>query len=156
MIAVNIPGFAQLALHHLVLDYNGTLAVDGRLRPGVKPLLRRLAKSLRIHVVTADTFGLAARQLAGLPLELHILGLERQATAKRLFVGRLGRDGVVAIGNGRNDRFMLASAALGIAVCQREGAAAETVAAANVVVSDIRDALSLLLHPNRLVATLRS
>ena len=54
-----IPGFGRLRLEHLVLDYNGTLAVDGRPLPGVKARLKRLARSLRIHVVTADTFGKA-------------------------------------------------------------------------------------------------
>ena len=28
------PGFRKLELTHLVLDYNGTLAVDGKLLPG--------------------------------------------------------------------------------------------------------------------------
>ncbi|KAA3658736.1 MAG: ATPase P, partial [Chloroflexi bacterium] len=35
MIEVNIPDFGQLALDYLVLDFNGTLAVDGRLLPTV-------------------------------------------------------------------------------------------------------------------------
>ena len=61
-----------------------------------------------------------------------------------------------AAGNGRNDRKMLKAAALGIAVIQREGAAAETVAAADVVSSSILDALELLQNPKRLLATLRS
>jgi hypothetical protein len=30
MIRINIPGFRDLQLVHLVLDYNGTLAVDGK------------------------------------------------------------------------------------------------------------------------------
>ncbi len=63
---------------------------------------------------------------------------------------------VVAIGNGRNDRMMLDAAALGIAVCGAEGAAAETLEAADIVVGRIVDALDLLLHPKRLVATLRA
>ena len=43
MIAHKIPGFGALRLEHLVLDYNGTLALDGRLLRGVRPRLRRLA-----------------------------------------------------------------------------------------------------------------
>ena len=35
MIAVDIPGYRELRLEHLVLDYNGTLAEDGKLLPGV-------------------------------------------------------------------------------------------------------------------------
>jgi hypothetical protein len=60
-----IPGFGRLRLEHLVLDYNGTLAVDGRPLPGVKTRLKRLARSLRIHVITADTFGKARSSLSG-------------------------------------------------------------------------------------------
>jgi soluble P-type ATPase len=63
---------------------------------------------------------------------------------------------VVAIGNGRNDRKMLDVAALGIAVCGAEGAAAETLQAGDIVVGRIVDALDLLLHPKRLMATLRA
>ena len=52
MIEVNIPGFGDLALEHLVLDYNGTLALDGKLLPGVTEVLGALEKELAIHIVT--------------------------------------------------------------------------------------------------------
>ena len=38
MIKVSIPGFKSLSLKYLVLDYNGTIAIDGALVPGVKKL----------------------------------------------------------------------------------------------------------------------
>jgi soluble P-type ATPase len=50
---------------------------------------------------------------------------------------------------------MLAAAALGIAVLEGEGAAPAALAAAAVVVRAGVDALDLLRHPKRLVATLR-
>jgi soluble P-type ATPase len=62
----------------------------------------------------------------------------------------------VAIGNGANDRLMVARAELGIAVIGPEGAAATTVAAAAVVCPTIASALGLLINPMRLVATLRN
>lgn len=156
MITVAIPDFGQLQLEHLVLDYNGTLARDGKLLPPVPRLLRALAKKIRIHVVTADTFGVAAKQLEGLPVTLKIFPPDGQAEAKRSFVVRLGTRTVVAVGNGRNDRKMLKAAALGIAVIQAEGAAAQTMAAADVVATNIQDALELLTETKRLTATLRS
>ena len=55
-----------------------------------------------------------------------------------------------------NDRLMLQVAGLGIVVVQAEGAAVQTVLAADVLSPDILTALDLLLHPLRLVATLRS
>lgn len=155
MLSISIPGFDDLRLVDLVSDFNGTLAQDGRLLPGLGEALVGLAADLRIHVVTADTHGSAARELRGLPLSLEVIPPANQAAAKRAFVERLGASGVVALGNGRNDREMLAVAALGIAVVQAEGAALETLASAVVVVPSAMDALGLLRHTQRLVATLR-
>ncbi len=156
MIAVSIPDFGELRLQHLVLDYNGTLACDGKLLAGAGRLLRALSQNLRIYVITADTFGIATKELAGLPVVLKILPATSQAQAKVDFVKKLSAKTVVAIGNGRNDRKMLKAAALGIAVIQGEGAAAQTVMAADVIAPNIRAALQLLQKTNRLKATLRS
>jgi soluble P-type ATPase len=138
------------------MDYNGTLAVDGALENGVPEALARLAPRIEIHVVTADTFGLAAEQLKDAPVHLSILPPGDQDVAKRDYVNRLGCAATVAVGNGRNDRLMLAAAEVGVAVLLREGAAMETLAAANIVCPGIVPALELLLHPLRLTATLRS
>jgi soluble P-type ATPase len=62
----------------------------------------------------------------------------------------------VCVGNGRNDRLMLQVAGLGIVVVQAEGAAVQTALAADILSPDILTALDLLIHPLRLVATLRS
>jgi soluble P-type ATPase len=70
-------------------------------------------------------------------------------------VEALGASRYLYIGNGRNDRLMLAAAAVGIAVVQAEGAAVETLLAADVAAPHIQTALGLLLNPGRLVATLR-
>ncbi|THF62708.1 HAD family hydrolase [Pseudothauera rhizosphaerae] len=156
MIGVSIPGYGSFELRHVVTDYNGTLAVDGVLIDGVAAALRSLAERVEIHVITADTFGLAQAQLAGLPVTLTITPPENQAEAKLDYVRGLGASGVVAIGNGRNDRKMLESAAIGIALVQKEGASAETLRSADVVSAGILDALDLLRHTDRLKATLRS
>jgi soluble P-type ATPase len=71
-------------------------------------------------------------------------------------VRRLGAARTACIGNGRNDELMLKTAALGIAVLQREGAASVTLAAADLIVPTITEALDLLAKPLRLVASLRS
>ncbi len=67
------------------------------------------------------------------------------------FNGTLAQDGQLLEGI----REVLAAAALGIAVVEGEGAAAATLASADVVVTSARGALELLRHPGRLVATLR-
>jgi len=156
MLAVEIPGFGALRLEHLVLDYNGTLALDGEPLPGVRDALCALASSLTIHVLTADTFGKAGSRLQGLPCRRSVLDAANQDAAKQAYVEALGPATVVCIGNGRNDRLMLEAAALGIAVVQEEGAAVEALTSADVVAPSIAAALALLTNPLRLVATLRS
>ena len=142
-------------MEHLVLDYNGTIAVDGVLLPGLKRRLAALAARLRVHIVTADTFGRAGAQLRDVACEFIVLERGGQARAKAAYVRRIGAARAVCIGNGRNDRLMLRAAAVGIAVVHAEGAAVEAARAADIVVRDARDALDLLLNPLRLVATLR-
>jgi P-type E1-E2 ATPase len=155
MIEIKIPGLETLNLTHLVLDFNGTLACDGDLLEGVRERLETLARNLEIHVLTADTFGTVKKALAGIPCGTIVVPGGAQAQAKAQHVHDLGRDGVVAIGNGRNDRLMLQNAKLGIAVMQEEGATPQTLLAADVAVPDFNCALDLLLHPLRLIATLR-
>jgi P-type E1-E2 ATPase len=79
----------------------------------------------------------------------------REAGQKRVLVERLGAERVVAIGNGANDAQMLSAAALGIAILGREGLAVEALQAADLVVGGPEDTFDLLLHPWRLIATLR-
>lgn len=156
MITTEIPGFGTLNLAHLVLDYNGTLAVDGALLPGVADLLNAIAGQLDVHVVTADTFGKAADGLAGVACRLNVLPAGgRQDKAKVDIVEQLGAVQTVSIGNGRNDHLMLAASALSIAVILREGACMTSVNAADIVCTDIHAALELLIYPLRLTATLR-
>lgn len=155
MLEVSIPGHKDLRLEHLVLDYNGVLACDGLVLPGVKSSLDELSSQLQVHVLTADTFGSVRSCLQQYPVELHVLPAEAQDVAKRDYVARLGAEHCAAIGNGRNDRRMVKEAALGLAVIQEEGAAVETVVAADAVCPNVLSALNLLRCPQRLVATLR-
>ncbi|HVN35834.1 MAG TPA: ATPase P [Casimicrobiaceae bacterium] len=154
MLEIAIPG-TPLRFAHLVADFNGTLAVDGMLIAGVADALRSLGSALDIHVVTADTFGRVRQAMASVPCAITILAPGDQDSAKLRYIERLGAAGCVCIGNGRNDRLMLAAAGLGIAVIEGEGAAVETLLAARVAVPSIGTALGLLLNPARLTATLR-
>jgi len=153
---MDIPGFKALRLEHLVLDFNGTLACDGKLLPEVAERLNHLASLLTVHVVTADTFGRVSDELEGVACRISVLGKEDQDRAKKDYVTRLGSEKTAAVGNGRNDRLMLEAASLGIAVILQEGACAQTLTAADVVCTDILTALDLFTHPLRLTATLRS
>ena len=107
MLKITIPGFRETNLTDLILDYNGTLACDGELISGVADRLHELSNKLRIHILTADTFGKAEDEVADLPCELTVLGPGDQAQAKLDYINKVGAVGVVSIGNGRNDRLML-------------------------------------------------
>jgi soluble P-type ATPase len=155
MIIQKIPGFKELQLRYLVLDFNGTLAVDGKLIKGVAEKLNELAKHLEIHVITADTFGKAKEQVKKIKCTLTIINKGDQQALKLGYIKKLGAGKVVAIGNGRNDKLMLKQSALGIALIQKEGVSVETLQSADVVCTDILDALELLENPLRLKATLR-
>lgn len=153
---VEIPGYGTLSINYVVMDYNGTLAVDGVPEPGVDTALEKLAGTLELHVLTADTFGKAEAEMKNMPCQLSILPRGDQSGAKRDYVKHLGAEQTAAIGNGRNDRMMLETAALGICVLLEEGAAVQTLQSAQVVCPSIVSALALLASPLRLTATLRS
>ena len=156
MMEIAIPGFTNLQLKHLVLDYNGTIACDGNLLPGVKTALKNLSGKLQVHILTADTYGEVQDKVKEIDCELFVLGPNNQDTAKLDYILQLGPEFTVGIGNGRNDCLMLKEASLGIAVVQEEGSFAETIRSADIVCTNIVSALTLLSNPLRLVATLRS
>ncbi len=152
---ISIPGFGNLALKHIVMDYNGTIAKDGILIPGLDDLFTELSGEMRLHVLTADTFGGVKEQLADLPVTLTILSSSGQDVQKAEYVENLGKESCVSLGNGRNDRLMLKTSALGIALLQDEGASIETLLSADIICKSIDSALELLTHPDRIRATLR-
>jgi P-type E1-E2 ATPase len=155
MLTVDIPGRGRLEIAHLVLDLNGTLAVDGAVAQAVVERLQTLGRIVQVHVVTADTFGTAAK-LGGLGIHVQVLAPGDQVEAKTALVRALGAAHTMAVGNGANDEGMVQEAAVGIAIIGREGAYARTILAADVVVGRIEDAFDLLLTPKRLIATLRT
>jgi len=167
---IDIPGRVPITLSTLVLDYNGTLARDGRLLDGVAERLTRLADMLHVVVLTADTHGSVASAVQGLPVTVQIIassGMEGahrdddadetggEDTAKLRAIEAFGAASCAAFGNGRNDALMLRKAALSVALLGDEGLSTDALLAAQVVVKDIRDGLDLLLHPDRIRATLR-
>ena len=90
MITIDIPDFGTIELHHVVLDFNGTMAVDGHLIDGVAERLEALSRMVDVHVVTADTFGRARQELDGTSCSIDVLPPGNQAEAKLRFVEALG------------------------------------------------------------------
>jgi P-type E1-E2 ATPase len=140
----------------LVLDLNGTIAIDGDIIPGVSERVEKLtAQGLDVYLLTADTLGNGATIAATLGIDLQRLVAGDEKKLKQAFVEQLGADRTAAIGNGANDAGMLQTAILGIGVLQAEGAATTAWQAADVVVPNILAALDMLLKPKRLIATMR-
>jgi soluble P-type ATPase len=155
MLEIDIPGFGFVRLEHLVSDFTGTLSVGGSLLPGVRELLNNVARVVKLHVVSADTFDTALGALEGVECFITILSGEDIDIQKEQYVRALGTKSVIAIGNGNNDRKMLAAARIGIAVIEGEGCSVNAILNASIAAKCIHDALGLLLNPGRLKATLR-
>jgi soluble P-type ATPase len=153
---LEVPGRGSLELTHLLLDLNGTLATDGELIDGVAQRIALLRERLTPAIVTADTHGRASLTAEVLGIKTLILPSGDEAAAKLSILLECGAENTVSIGNGANDALMLERSAIGICVIGSEGASSAALLAADVVVTDIRDALDLLLKPHRLVATLRT
>ncbi|HVV74661.1 MAG TPA: hypothetical protein VHC43_01390 [Mycobacteriales bacterium] len=142
----------ELRLDSAIFDVNGTLTVRGELVDGVADLIKQLCTALRVLLVSADTYGTLDGLAAGLGVDARRV---TDAADKLGVLREVGADTCVAIGNGHNDRALLAEAALGIAVIGAEGASSSALTAADLVCSSVIDAISLLLYPTSLVATLR-
>ena len=155
MIQFNVPGVGEYELEHLVMDVNGTLAVDGQLMEGVAAKISALRKSLTIHLLTADTHGKQAVIDQQLDLTAVRIASGGESTQKAEYVRKLGSEKVAAIGQGANDSEMLAAARLGICVMSIEGVAKETLLAADLIAPDTLSALELFERPLRIVASLR-
>lgn len=153
---ITIPGSGTLDIKNILIDYNGTLAVDGTLIPGVEDILNGLSLQFGIYVITADTFGFAESELKNVKCTFTRLDPENQSEAKLKYLNTLGKETTAAIGNGNNDCLMLKESALGIAVIQSEGLCTRTMLMSDIVCPDIFSALDFFIKPKRLVATLRN
>jgi len=155
MIELNIPGREELSIEHLVLDVNGTLAVDGILLDGVAKRIGVLRDRLTVHLLTANTHGEQAVIDHLLNLKAVIIAPGDEAEQKAVYIQQLGAEHVAAIGQGANDRLMLKNAALGICVMSVEGLAIETLNSSDLLMPNILSALDLFDRPLRLIASLR-
>lgn len=152
---IEIPGYKTLDLKYLLLDYNGTIALDGHLSETVNRLICELSKELEIFVLTADTHGTAAAECEGLPVTLKTFPSDDAIMSKLAIVDSLDRIHCCAIGNGRNDTLMCASCELSICIMGEEGCYSHLINHTHITVKSIENALELLLKPKRLIATLR-
>ncbi|UJF17787.1 HAD hydrolase family protein [Vibrio sp. SS-MA-C1-2] len=155
MITITLPN-ETMTIEHVVFDFNGTLAVDGKLIDSVEDKLVELSHLVDIHVLTADTFSSATDELKGLPLSLICLEGKMVGREKLEAIRHLDLDTTVTVGNGLNDIFMLQAAKVGIAVNSKEGLSVKAIESADLYCLSVIDAIDLLLNPTRIAAGLRA
>jgi P-type E1-E2 ATPase len=155
MLKMEVPGKGKYTIKSLILDLNGTIALDGEIISGVKEKLEALDQNVDIFVVTADTNKNAKTLLKDLPVTLYKIDETEEDKQKLALVRKKGKDCTVSVGNGCNDVSMLRESAIGVCIIGDEGASAEAIASSDLVVSSIINALDLLLKPRRLKASLR-
>lgn len=154
MITIQRPGREPLQIESILIDFEGTLASDCRVHPKARDRINLLAKRTRIYILTKGEREAIETILRKVKAEI-VFSLEGQGSQERLdLLTRLGKDRTVAIGNGLEDAAMIEEAGLGICVIGKEGASGEALSKADVVVTDILDALDFLLKPFRNRATL--
>lgn len=155
MIKIQIPGRETLTIEHIALDYNGTIAFDGALLPGIGERIQALSRLVSVYVLTADTYGTVRAQCDGLGAEIKTFPRAQAALCKQEIVQGLGAH-VACVGNGFNDIEMFDLAELSIAVLDGEGMCTKLLPHADVLTRSGVEALDLLLHTDRLRATLRT
>ena len=156
MVHYNIPGFGRADIEHVIFDYNGTIAVDGKLIPGVAQGIETWAGKLTFHVITADTFGFVKNELADLDVKLTIISKNSQDEKKYEYLQSLGPEKSICVGNGMNDARMLKAACIGICILGREGLATNSLTSSDLVIYDILDLFEYFKTPQRLIASLRT
>jgi len=153
---IEIPGRDTIDIKNIVFDYNGTLATDGAIPEDVGQALFELSKEFALYVLTADTYGSAAKACENYPVTLKTFPKENAGEFKAEIVKSLNANECSCIGNGYNDLGMFEISALSVAVLGEEGACAKALLYADIAVTDIRHAIKLFLKPARIIADLRN
>ena len=154
MMAIQRPGHEPLEIEFILLDFEGTLATDGRVHPKAKDKINLLSKRTKVYIFTTGEKERVSDVLRNVNAEVIYLKEGEVSQGKLNLLQHLGAHRGVAIGNGVNDLAMIEHSALGIVVMNREGTMAGVIGKADLVFMNILDALDFLLKPLRQKATL--
>ena len=155
MISIKNLGMDPLEICNLVLDFNGTIATDGKIIAEIKEQIAEIKEQgVNVYCLTADSYGTATPQCEAAGIEVMSFPLAEAGKEKAKIVQSLA-GGSMVVGNGLNDIPMLDAADMAVAVIGPEGCCAKLIAHADIVVTSIFDALDLLLKPTRAKGLLR-
>ena len=156
MILYEIPGKDNIEVENIVFDYNGTIAVDGKLIDGIKELINQLAKYANIYILTADTYGTVEKECIHIDAKVLTFPKENVGKSKKEIVRNLGGHKTICLGNGYNDMLMFEESILSIAIIEGEGLCGKLLCKADIVTRSIDEGIRILLNKNGIKATLRT
>ena len=156
MLMYKIPGRDDIEIENIVFDYNGTIAVDGKILSGVKELILKLEKYANIYILTADTYGTVGEECSNINVKVLTFPRKNAGKFKKDIVKKLGGKKTLCVGNGFNDVPMFQESVLSIAVIEGEGVSGKLLMNADIVTKSILDAINIILDKNKMKATLRS
>jgi soluble P-type ATPase len=154
MISIQRPGMESLDIHFVLIDFEGTLAMDGRVHPKAKDKVNLLSKRAAITILTKSNREKVEETLTKMKVEILSVTEGDSSQQKLNILQRLGPHQTAVIGNGLDDVRIMEQAGLGMCVIGKEGSSAEAMAKADLVVTNVLDALDFLLKPLRQRATL--
>jgi len=154
MISIQRPGMESLELHFVLIDFEGTLAMDGRVHPKAKDKVNLLSKRVTVYIFTKSSKEKVEETLKKMKAEILYMTEGDSSQQKLDVLQRLGPHQTAVIGNGFDDVQIMEQAGLGMCVIGKEGSSPEAVAKADLVVTSVLDALDFLLKPLRQGATL--
>lgn len=156
MILYEIPGRDNIEIENIVFDYNGTIAIDGKLIDRVKELINTLAKDVEIYILTADTYGTVEKECKDINGKVLTFPKDNAGESKKEIVKKLGGQKTICLGNGYNDIPMFKEAILTIGIVEGEGASGKLLINADIVVRSIIEGINIMLNKNMVKATLRN
>jgi len=153
---IKIPGFGEFDIEYLILDLNGTLAIDGIISESTYKKLEKLKEDFSIFIVSGDIHGNLNKHSESLGVNHISVKSEVSPGQQKLnFAISLGENNSICIGNGNSDVNMIKHAAIGIAVINPEGASLKALSVADIIVLNIDNALECIINTQRIIATLQ-
>ncbi|HLR20485.1 MAG TPA: ATPase P [Tissierellaceae bacterium] len=156
MINLDIPGWKSISIKNIVFDYNGTLAVDGKISKSTKKRIKKLKDILNIYILTADTYGTVKEECRDLGVGIKTFPQENAGREKKRIIQELGNNITISVGNGFNDIPMSEESILSIGIIGEEGACGQIFNSCDIVVNNLENVFDILDNTDRIKATLRN
>ena len=154
MITIQRPGQKSLEIEFILIDLEGSLASDRRVHPKAKDKINLLSKRAKIYILAKGEKEKIEDTLRKVRADLFF-PMEGETSKEKLnLLRKLGIERTVVIGNGVDDAPMMEEASLSICIIGKEGTSSETIKKADIVFTNILDALDFLLKPLRQENTL--